>query len=265
MEKTPISKKSEDIYTIDIVRIFKCLWKKAWLIAIVSLIIAAISFSYAFFFVRPKYSSSVKLYVNNNSVSLGGSRISISSGDISASQSLIKTYIVILESRSTLKEVIKESGVDITVNELRSMIDASSVNDTEVMRVTVTAYDADEACTLANVIKDVLKEKIKDIIQNTEPADVDDAVPNYVKVSPSFSKYLLVGFLIGFIMSSVVIIIMDSLDDTIHDDDYIANQYDCPLLGKVQNLNVTGSKSYKYNYNYYYGRSSSSKSSSDNH
>ena len=90
---------------------------------------------------------------------------------------------------------------------------------------------------------------------------VDSAVPNNVKVSPSFTNCIIVGFIIGFALSSAIIIIIDSLDDTIHDDDYIANQYDCPLLGKVQNLNITGSKSYKYNYNYYYGRSGSQSSS----
>ncbi|MBR3300644.1 MAG: hypothetical protein IKI68_04065 [Clostridia bacterium] len=258
MANSPVENKKEDVYTIDIVHIFKCLWKRVWIIAIVSLLIAAISFSYAFFFVSPKYSSSVKLYVNNNSVSLGANKISISSADISASQSLTKTCIVILESRSTLEMIMEKANVRYTTKQLSAMITADSVNNTEVMKVTVTCEDPEEACNIANAIADVLPDRIFEIIEGSSMKVVDSAIINSGKVSPSFAQYTILGFIIGFVLSVGTIIVIDSLDDTIHDDDYIVNRYNCPLLGKVQNLNASGSKSYKYNYNYYYGRSTSS-------
>lgn len=258
MEKTPTERKNVDVYTVDIFHILKCLWKRAWLIAVVSILVAAIAFSYAFFFVPPKYSSSVKLYVNNNSLSVGTNKISISSTDISASQSLIKTYIAILESRSTLEMIIEKAEVAYNAKQLSSMISANSVNDTEVMKVTITCEDPQEACDIANAIAEVLPDRIFEIIEGSSMKVVDSAIVNGAKVSPSLTKYAFIGFAIGFILAAGVIIVIDSLDDTIHDDDYIVNRYNCPLLGKVQNLNVSGSKSYKYNYNYYYGHSASS-------
>lgn len=253
MEKQSVG--SNNVYTIDIVHILKCLWKRAWLIALVSILTAAIAFSYAFFFVPPKYSSAVKLYVNNTSVSLGNSKISITPSEISAAQSLIKTYIAILKSRSTLEAVIERADVDYTVRQLYSMITAGSVNDTEIMLVTVTTTNPEIACKIANVIAKVLPIRISEIIDGSSMEVVDSAVSNKAKVSPNFTKYAFAGFALGFIMMIGIIIIIDSLDDTIHDDDYILNQYGCPVLGKVQNLNLSSSKSYKYNY--YYGRSSS--------
>ncbi len=252
MGKMPVDKKREDTYTVDFVRIFKCLLSKAWMIAITSVLVAAISFSYAFFMVKPKYSSSTKLYVNN---SLSIDKISISSADITASQSLIKTYIAILQSRSILEQIAETADVDYTPEELTSMITANAVNDTEIMRVTVTSEDPEEAYNIADAISVVLPDKIAGIIEGSSMVVVDKPIVNRQKVSPSFIKYTVIGFILGLVLSALVIIITDSLDDTIHDDDYISNLYGYPLLGKVQNLNSSDSKSYKYNY--YYGRSAS--------
>ena len=258
MGKNQVDKKREDAYTVDLVHIFRCLLKRAWLIVITSLLVAAIAFSYAFFLVHPKYSSSTKLYVNN---SLSIDKISISSADITASQSLIKTYIAILQSRSILEKIAEKADVDYTPKQLTNMITASSVNDTEILLVTVTSEDPDEAYAIANAISLVLPDKIAGIIEGSSMVVVDKPIVNNQKVSPSLAKYSIIGFIIGFVLAVAVIIIMDSLDDTIHDDDYIANQYDYPLLGKVQNLNASDSKSYKYNY--YYGRSGSKSDSAN--
>ncbi|MCD8326350.1 MAG: hypothetical protein LUC90_06610 [Lachnospiraceae bacterium] len=76
--------------------------------------------------------------MNNSALSTSGIKSALSSADLTASQGLVDTYIVILKSRTTLEAVIEESGVDYTYSELYDMIDASSVNSTEVFRITVT-------------------------------------------------------------------------------------------------------------------------------
>ena len=109
---------------IDIQRLIAALLNKAWLIGIVSVLCALLMFAGTFFFVTPKYQSAAMFYVNNNSFSLGETSLSISSADISASRGLVKSYIVILETRQTLNEVIDYAGVDLTYGQLRSMLSA---------------------------------------------------------------------------------------------------------------------------------------------
>ena len=70
------------------------------------------------------------MYVNNSNISLGDTKVSLSSSDISASQSLVDTYIVILKSRPVLESVIESTGVDYTVAGLSTMVSASAVNST---------------------------------------------------------------------------------------------------------------------------------------
>ena len=60
-----------------------------------------------------------------------------------------------------------------------------------------------------------------------------------------------VGFVLGLLASVLGVAIAAMLDNTIHDEDYILQNYDIPVLAKVPNLMHSGGKKYS-NYNYYY-------------
>ena len=95
------SRDAREYYTIDVLHILRSLWHRVWIIAVAGFLAAVIGFSYATFFIAPTYSSSIMLYVNNNSFSVGGTSVSISSSQIVAAQSLVRTYTEILMNRTT--------------------------------------------------------------------------------------------------------------------------------------------------------------------
>ena len=108
MENKNTNSNAKDYYVIDLVHIVKSVLPRAWIIVICSFLSAAIAFSIASFAITPTYSSSIMLYVNNTSFSVGDLGFSISSSEISAAQSLVKTYTVLLKNRTTLEKVIEE-------------------------------------------------------------------------------------------------------------------------------------------------------------
>ncbi|MBQ2863241.1 MAG: hypothetical protein IJE84_03610 [Clostridia bacterium] len=165
--------------------IVKSLWRRVWLIALCGLLAASIGFSLSAFTIAPTYSSYIKLYVNNSSFSLGNTSFSISSSELTAAQSLVRTYGEILDSRSTLERVIEKSGVTYTWKELSDMIHYAPSNDTEIMYVEVTCEDPYEACKIANTIAEVLPVRISEIIDGASMEVVDSAVPDIEKVAPS--------------------------------------------------------------------------------
>ena len=85
-------KKTGEGTEIDLKRLFDASWHRAWVILVVSVLSGALAFLGTFYLITPKYQSSAKFYVNNNSLSLGG--MSISSSDLTAAQELVDTYIV---------------------------------------------------------------------------------------------------------------------------------------------------------------------------
>lgn len=254
-------------YEVDILHILKAIWRKLWVIVLCAVIAAAIGFSYAAFFVTPMYSSSAMMYVNNKSISLGGASVSISSSEIVAAQSLVKTYLVILNNRTTLEQVIEKTGVDYTPAQISRMITAGSVNETEIFKITVTADDPYEAAKIVNGIAEVLPERVADIIQGSSMKIVDRGVVNLRKVSPNVTSYTMIGFVLGFLLACIIVVIYAILDDTIRGEDYILQKYEYPILARVPDLMGGDSSKYKYykykSYRYSYGYGENSDSSKD--
>lgn len=244
MEKN--EKNQKEYYTIDVLHVVKTLWKRVWIIALCGILVAAIGFSLAAFVIAPTYTSYIKLYVNNSSFSLGNTSFSISSSELTAAQSLVRTYGEILDSRSTLERVIQKSNVDVSWKNLSRMIEYEPCNETEIMLVKVTSEDPYEACKIANTIAEVLPVRISEIIDGASMEVVDSAIPIFDKVAPSVTNYTALGLIIGVLISTVILVVVALMDDTIHDEEYVLKMYDYPILGKVPDLLDTGNKSYGY-------------------
>lgn len=237
-------------FEINIKRIMQAVLHKSWLVILAAILSAVLAFLGTYYFITPLYKSSAMFYVNN-SMSLGGTSLSI--GDITASKDLVDSYITILKTRETLNEVIDYAGVDLGYSELLKMITASSVDETEIFRVTVTSPDADEAELLANAIADLLPSRIKAIIEGSSAKVVDHAVVASSPSSPSYTKNTLVGFLLGFALCVAVVVLMEVFDITIRSEEDISQCTGKPILAAVPDMN-SNTKS-----GYYYGSSRKSK------
>lgn len=239
--------KNEEV-EIDLSRLAKALIRKSWLIGIVSVICALTVLLGTLLLVTPRYQSSTMLYVNNNSLSLGDAAASITTGDISASRGLVKSYIVILNSRETLVDVIDYAGVNRTYSQLRRMITAEAVDSTEIFEVVVTSTDPQEAEKIASAIAYILPKRISSIIEGTSAKIVDSAVVASRPSSPSYSRNALLGFLAGFVLSSGLIVLWVLLDKTIRTEEDVAQCSKYPILASVPDMVAAGKTGYGYSY-----------------
>lgn len=232
--------KQNDEIEIDLQRLFRALANKAWLISIVAVVCAVVVLLGTVFFVTPKYQSTAMFYVNNNSVpSIAEDMLSsITSADINASRGLVKTYIVILNTRESLNDVIDYAGADLTYQQLRGMISAESVDATEVFRVVVTSDDPVEAERLANAIAYILPNRIKDIIDGTSAKVVESAVVASAPSSPSYTRNTLLGFVVGLLAAAVIVVALELMDVTIRTEEDIAQSCRHPVLAAVPDMNA---------------------------
>ena len=239
---------NNDEIEIDLKRLAGALLKKSWLIGIVSLICAVAVLIGTLLLVTPRYESSTMFYVNNNSLSLGDAAMSITSGDISASRGLVKSYIVILNSRESIMDVIDYAEVDRTYEELKGMITAEAVDSTEIFKVVVTSTDPQEAEKIASAIAYILPKRISSIIEGTSAKIVDSAVVASRPSSPSYSRNTVLGFLGGFVLSAGMIVLLVLLDKTIRTEDDVAQCCKYPVLVSVPDMADAEKHGYGYSY-----------------
>ena len=249
-ERTIHNNNQNDEVEIDLSRLIAALVDKAWVLGIVSVVCAVALFLGTFCFVTPQYQSTAMFYVNNSSLSsLGEAALSsISSADISASRGLVKTYIVILNTRETINDVIDYTGVDRTYKEVKRMIEAESVDGTEVFKVVVTSPDPNEAEQIANAIAYILPNRIKDIIDGTSAKVVESAIVASRPSSPSYTVNTLIGFLLGFVLTAVIIVARELMDITIRTEEDIAQCGKHPVLAAVPDMEAQSKGGYYYGY-----------------
>lgn len=239
--------KKDEVIEIDFKRLLDAVVHRAWLVGIVAVVCAILTFLGTFFFVTPMYESSAIFYVNNNALSVGDVDFSLSTGDISAAKSLVDSYIVILKTRTTLNDVIDYAGVDRTYAELKDMISAAAVNETEIFEIIVSSEDPLEAERIANAIAYILPKRISSIIEGTSAKIVDTAVVAGKPSSPSYTLNTLIGFLAGLLVTVAVIVLREVFDISIHTEDDIQQCCNHPVLAAVPDM-TTPSKGGYYGY-----------------
>ncbi len=229
---------------VDLKRLLDAVVHRAWLIGIVAVLCAVVTFLGTFFLVTPIYQSSAIFYVNNNALSVGDASLSLSTGDLSAAKSLVESYIVILKTRTTLNDVIDYSGVDRTYGELMGMISAASVNNTEIFEIIVTSEDAAEAEEIANAIAYILPKRISSIIEGTSARIVDSAVKAHSPSSPNYTINTLVGFMVGLVMMVVLIVLREIFNVSIRSEEDIQQCCNHPVLASVPDMTAPSKGGY---------------------
>ena len=233
-----------DYIEIDLVRLLTALWRHFWIILLSMVVFGVTGFGYANYLITPLYQSDVQMYVNNADISVGSTSIKFSQGDLLAAQGLVDTYIVILNSRPMLDDVIDELELPYSYEQLKEMISAEAVNGTEVFQITVTDANRKEAKEIANKIAELLPEHISDVVDGSSVRVVQYAVLAGGPCSPNVVKYLCLGIALGFLLSAGIIVLRVLLDKRIHDPEDLAKRYDIPVIAVIPDLEKKGSSKY---------------------
>lgn len=250
-----MNKKNDEI-EIDLLKLIKVLWRRALVIILVALLVASAVFAVTLFFITPTYEATASFYVNNSSISIGSMNYTITGGELSAASTLVNTYIYILKSRTTLEDVIEKGGLPYNYIELGKLISTKTVTGTAAFDITVTTDSPSESERIANLIAEVLPERITEIVDGSNVRIVDYAIIPSHRAGPSYSKNLIIGFLAGAFLAAAVIairfLIDEQNDQIIHSTDELRQMYpDIKVLAMIPDMRLSEKKGYYYSS--YYG------------
>lgn len=261
-EQANIQKNSEG-QSVNLLEVIKVLLKKWWVIAICTVIGALSFFGVSFVKYTPTYTATAKMYVNNNSLSIGSAQVSITTGDLNTSTGLVKLYSTILKSYLVLDQVGEDLADQNPDNELYqnlsyatlvNKISCGSVDTTPVFYISVVDTDPQRAIDIANMITRDLPDQISTVIEGTSAKVVDNARVAR-RNATGLTKKTMIGAILGFVASVAVVFVIDYLiNDTLTGSSWLAEYYpNIPILGEVPNVNDEGHGYHKYGYHYRYG------------
>ncbi|MBQ8360294.1 MAG: hypothetical protein IJX37_10415 [Oscillospiraceae bacterium] len=218
---------------IDLRELFKVLWKRAWIIVLCAIIVGTSVLAYTVNFVTPQYKANVTIYVNNNS---SKENAYISSSDLAVALRLVSTYVNIIQSNTVLEKVIAEAGLALTTDQVRRMISAEVVGETEMFKVTVTTPNPQMSADLANAIAAVAPDEIAAIIEGSSAKIIDYARVPTARSSPSYTTNAVIGAFVGAALAIAVILVQNLLDLRVRNEEELARIGSVPVLGVIPDM-----------------------------
>lgn len=236
-----------DVYReISLRELFICIWEKIWIILLVTAMCGIGALLITKFLIVPQYKATISLYVNNRTDSTN----TVSTGDVAASKSLVDTYITIIESNSVVNDIVANAGFDVTAKQIKKMISAASINGTEVFEVSITGTSPQKCAKIANLIAELAPSKISEIVSGSSVKIIDNAKDPTEPISPSVPKNIAIACLLGFLISSLVVVLIHMFDNAIYNEDDIKEFCALPVLGIFSDFDQESHGSYNYEHNY---------------
>ena len=222
---------------LDLKELFEIFWHKKVQIILLILIFMMIGVIYTIGFVTPMYTSSTTLVlVGTESTNNTENQVteSITTTDITINSKLVSTYSELVKSKSILGEVISNLGIDIDEEELRKNIEVTSVEDTELIEISVSDENPTYAAKVANEIANVFREKIAgEIYKINNVYIVDQAEVESEPSNVNHMKDIVIFAFIGAVVAVMYVLIANMLDTTVKTQEDIEKIIKMPVLACV--------------------------------
>ena len=194
---------------IDLVELFFYLETKLKWIALFFAAGAVISGLITFFLITPMYSATAKLYMVSAS-----SDTLVNLTDLNLGTSLSADYQEVIKIRPIFEDVIDELELPYSYEQLRDMTSITVVNNTRILSIKVTSPDPKEAMEIANAMAKDAENQVPKLMDTSKPHIIEPAIVPEKKSSPSYSKNIVIGALIGLVIILTILTTMFVMDDT---------------------------------------------------
>lgn len=188
---------------------------------------------------KPLYTTYTTIILTKSNETQTGT--TITQNDILLNQKLVETYSKIIKSKLVLEQVISETGVTYTAEELSENVSVEAYENTEMLKISVTDQDPELAASIANSIAQVFSGEIAKIYQINNISVVDVAVTPEEVSNNTLKRDLLIALFISIFGTIGVVFVVYYFDDTVKLTDDLEEEIGMPVVAKVFKSDI-GSK-----------------------
>ena len=217
---------------LDLKELLMLFWNKKVKILLIVAIFMLIGIIYTIGFVTPVYTSSTTrlLATSGNSADKTNT---ITTTDITLNSKLVSTYSTLIKSKTVLRQVISNLGINISEDELEKNITVSQEKDTEIIRISVTNADATTAAKVANEVAKVFSQRVSEIYKINNVQVVDQAEVDTIPSNINHAKDIMIFACVGIVVSVMYVLIANMLDTTIKTAEEVEKEFKLPVLASI--------------------------------
>lgn len=217
---------------LDLKELLMLFWNKKVKILLIVAIFMLIGIIYTIGFVTPVYTSSTTLLLATSGNSADKTN-TITTTDITLNSKLVSTYSTLIKSKTVLRQVISNLGINISEDELEKNITVSQEKDTEIIRISVTNADATTAAKVANEVAKVFSQRVSEIYKINNVQVVDQAEVDTIPSNINHAKDIIIFACVGIVVSVMYVLIANMLDTTIKTAEEVEKEFKVPVLASI--------------------------------
>lgn len=212
---------------MEIRRYVRILVNRKWVVILTTLVTLAVV-AVGSFLTTPVYTASAMVRIAERRT---GSGVII---DLNYMERLIKTHVLLLQSRPYLEEVIRRVGLTVEPDALSKTITVEALTNTELVKISAESTDPQQAAAIANTLGTLLVEEEQQLRDN----NVSLAEPAIAPSKPSKPRILLnvaLSAVVGIAGGVGLAFLFESLDPAIHSAEDLEAIAKVHLLGRIPN------------------------------
>ncbi|MBI9014048.1 MAG: polysaccharide biosynthesis tyrosine autokinase [Clostridiales bacterium] len=214
---------------IDVIDMFKSLFKLWWLLLLFGLIGASASFYNAKYRLEPLYLGQTVMFIGKDPNSIG----EFNYKNLQIGESLIVDYIELISTRQVGNAVIEKLDLDITLEELNEKVSVDAMEDSRFLTILVLDEDPYVAADIANAVSEILTVRVVELIGIKNIQIIDHAIPMLEKVSPSVARDTVVGGFVGGVFAIMILFIRYTLDNKIRSTEEVEAISGVSIIGST--------------------------------
>lgn len=181
--------------------LFEYFLKKIWLVFVIVGFFVVLGGVYSVSLKTPLYKATTTVVLSTDDSNTS----TITQNEITVNKNLVSTYEEIVKSRTVLNQVISDLGLNCTYQDLVKEIEVKAVGDTQIISISVSNTNADNAAKIADYVANIFKKKAEEIYNLKNVSILDSATTPSLPYNKNYLKDGLIYLGLGLILSLIYI------------------------------------------------------------
>ena len=155
----------------------------------------------------------------------------IDNTQINANNQMVNNYVEMIKGNNIQNQVATALGI--SFSEVNSSISVSNVSNTQIIRIGATTTDPELSKQIVDQVVTTFTTEASETLNINNIAVIDEATVPTSPVSPNLNMNIIIGALIGGVVSVGYIFIRFMMDTRIHNKEEAEKYLDIPCLGSI--------------------------------
>lgn len=218
---------------LDLKQLLKIFANRKIYMILITVIFLLMGIVYTLTMVKPRYKASTKLILAKTESTSENDNKGITGTELTLNQKLISTYTEIVKTKSVVRQVIDNLNLDISEESLEKSISIKLKNDTDMIEITITNDNPENAAIIANEVAKVFSAKVAEVYNINNIKVMDKAEVNNEPYNINHPKDVAIFTLVGFVVAVIYAFVANMLDTTIKTNEDIEKNVKLTVLAEI--------------------------------